>query len=441
MAKIIVTNHGQKYREMKIDTEPIEKVGPEFEITKEYAQTMLGFGAALTESSCMMLNLLPEEKRSELLHEVFSPEKMNFSVGRVCVGASDYADETYHYAQVKDDFQMQHFDASREEKDIIPIVEMARKENPQLFLFSSPWSPPGWMKNSKIMQGGFMKDEYIDAYINYYIKFLEFYRDHGIAINALTTQNESETDQVSRMPACYWHPDTESKFVIKMREALDRHDFKDLKIWLMDHNFDMWRRPFYQLEDPEVRKAVSGIAWHPYGGYPESASWISSEYPEMEHHWTEGNLAAFLHGGFQATQKKAGYGDLAKSFLTGINNGIRSITVWNLALDEEGAPTVGPFDCKGTIEIDRITHAIHRTVEYFTLGHFSKYVKPGAKRLVLNRHFVSNNLDAAAFENPDHRVVVIVSNTAEYDVPLSFSFQGNHYYVWLKRDSVNTVIF
>lgn len=395
----------------------------------------------MTDAACIMIRRLPEEEQKKLMHEVYSPEEMNFSVSRVCVGASDYADTVYHFAPVEDDMEMKYFDASHDDKDILPVLQMAKEENPDLFLYSSPWSPPGWMKNSKLMQGGWMKEKYVDAYVKYYLEFIRYYKKHGINIQAMTTQNETETDQVSRMPACLWHPDIEAEFVIKMRRALDENGYSDLKIWLTDHNFNLWRRPFYQLEDEELRKAAVGVAWHPYAGHPEAMEWINRKYPETEHHWTEGSIISDLYGGMNSEVEDIGYGDFARGFICAIESGVQSVTLWNLVLDENGYPNVGPFGCRGALEITRDGKKVTPSMDYHALCHFSKYVKRGAKRVILEKQEIPCNFAVTAFENPDGEIVLIVSNTDKYDSPLNFSYNGKEYSAWIRRESVSTVFF
>lgn len=444
MAKIIVTNAGGLFREYPLEevkrTECAEE-RPRAVLTDELGQTMLGFGMALTDAACIMIRRLPEEEQKKLMHEVFSPAEMNFSVGRICVGASDYADEVYHFAPREDDMEMEAFDASHDDRDILPVLQMAQKENPDLFLFSSPWSPPGWMKTSRIMQGGWMREKYLDAYVRYYLKFIQYYEQKGIRIQAMTTQNETETDQVSRMPACLWHPELEAAFVKKMRKALDETGYKDLKIWLTDHNFNLWRRPFYQLEDEELRSAASGIAWHPYEGHPEVMEWIQRKYPDTEQHWTEGSVICDLYGGINASMPHLTYADYARGFIRAIESGMQSITLWNLALDENGYPNVGPFGCKGAIKISSDGRQVTRSMDYYTLAHFSRYIGRGARRILLKKEQIPANFEVAAFENPDGTVAAVVSNTDFYDSPLDFSFRRKEYSAWIRRESVSVVVF
>jgi glucosylceramidase len=334
--------------------------------------------------------------------------------------------------------EMRHFDASHDDKTILPILRECRKINPALYLYASPWSPPGWMKTSGQLQGGWMREQYIDAFALYYLKFLQYYEKAGVRLNGLTPQNESETDQVSRMPACLWQPELEARFALKMRELLDANGFKDLKIWLMDHNFIMWRRAAFEMSLPGVKEACAGIAWHPYEGHPEAVRWFSELYPECENHWTEGNTIPIeLSTGFRPHYS---VGDYAAGFIQGINCGCQSITLWNMALDEAGYPNIGPFSCTGVVEVSRDGKHIRRSDEYYALQHFSRFVKRGAKRLVTDRTNTPRNFEAAAFVQPDGSRTLLIANTEKYDSDLTIRDGEKSIPVHVLRESVNAVI-
>jgi O-Glycosyl hydrolase len=437
--KIIITNPGRTLEERSLkEIAKAEAVGPIAVITDQRDQSMYGFGAALTEASCVLLNRLEEKKQEELLEEIYSPAKSNFSIARICVGSSDYAQLPYSFAPKADDMEMEYFDASHDSIDILPILQIVRAIHPDLYLFSSPWSPPGWMKTSGQLEGGFMRSEYIHTYALYYLKFLQYYRAFGITINALTPQNESETDQVSRMPACIWHPDMEMQFAKDLRSLLDKNGFEETKIWLMDHNFNMWGRASYEMDDPTTKASCAGIAWHPYEGYPEMMGWFRRRHPECENHWTEGEaINAILT---KESMQNLTVASISHSFLQAINNGCQSITTWNLALDEAGYPNIGPFDCKGTIEISRDGSSIRRTPEYYALTHFAKYLQKGARRIILDKLDIPVYFDIAAFENPDHSMVVIVSNTNIYDSDLYLCINDHYFCARILRESVNTIL-
>jgi len=354
------------------------------------------------------------------------------------VGASDYAQTPYSFAPVPDDLQMDHFNASHDDTHILPVLRSCRKYNPELFLFASPWSPPGWMKTAGRLQGGWMREKYIDAFALYYLKFLQHYEQAGVRLDGLTPQNETETDQLGRMPACLWHPELEMQFAVKMRRLLDKNGFKELKIWLMDHNMIMWRRAIFQMDDPEVKAACAGIAWHPYEGHPEMISWFRDKHPECENHWTEGGVIPieFTTG----VRKRFSIGGIAAGFIQAINNGCQSITVWNLALDPVGYPNIGPFNCAGTVEISTDGKNVKRSDEYHTLIHFSRYIKRGAQRLVLEPKALPRNLEAAGFVNPDGGKVIFIANTDNFDSYLTIRDKNMDIPIGIPRESVNTVL-
>lgn len=398
-------------------------------------QEMLGFGAALTDSACWMISRLPEDRRSELLEEVYGAGGMGFNVGRVCVGSSDYAREPYCHDPVPGDVELRHFSLDYDRQYILPILRQARAVSAGLFLYSSPWSPPGWMKSSGDMQGGWMLEKYVEVYARYYMKFLEGYRAEGVRLNGLTPQNETETDQVGRMPACLWHPDLEMKFARAIRPMLEETGFAGMKIWLMDHNYIMWKRAKYMLDDPATREAVDGIAWHHYEGTPEMMEWLQQCHPSAEMHWTEGGPG--LGEGKYSTD----FAPWADTFLKAIRAGCQSITAWNLALDQYGYPNVGHFNCAGTLTIDRDTLAVSRSAQYYALGHFSKYIQRGARRLESAGCMLPGHINHAAFENPDGSHVLVISNTQNVNQWVNIEISGKALKLWVLRESVSTLVW
>ena len=176
-------------------------------------QEILGFGGAFTDAACYTFNRLSPSAREQLFHEMFHPSQIGLSVGRVCVGSSDYATKVYSFDEGEADPELTRFSIEHDREYILPILRQARVVNPDLFLFSSPWSPPGWMKFNGSMLGGSMRNHYLAAYAKYYLKFLKAYAAEQVPAQALTSQNEVDTDQDGRMPACIWPQEYEIQFV------------------------------------------------------------------------------------------------------------------------------------------------------------------------------------------------------------------------------------
>ena len=167
-------------------------------------QEMLGFGAAFTDAACYMFNQLAAPAREQLFHELFHPSEMGINVCRTCIGASDYSTEVFSYDEGDPDPEMTRFSIAHDKAYVLPMLRQARQVNPEIFLFSSPWSPPGWMKAGGSMLGGSMRQRYFAPYAQYFLKFLQAYAAEGVPVQAVTVQNEVDTDQDGRMPACSW---------------------------------------------------------------------------------------------------------------------------------------------------------------------------------------------------------------------------------------------
>ncbi|MGA7907095.1 MAG: twin-arginine translocation signal domain-containing protein, partial [Candidatus Sulfotelmatobacter sp.] len=212
-------------------------------------QEILGFGAAFTDAACYMFNQLSAPARDQLFHELFHSSEMNLSVCRTCIGASDYSTKLYSYDEGDPDPDLKRFSIEHDRAYILPMLREARKANPDLFLFSSPWSPPGWMKSGGSMLGGSMRRKYFEPYADYFLKFLQAYSAEGVPVQAVTVQNEVDTDQDGRMPACIWPQEYEIAFVGEHLGPLLKENDVATKIWILDHNYNLWGRAIAELDN------------------------------------------------------------------------------------------------------------------------------------------------------------------------------------------------
>ena len=249
---------------------------------------MLGFGAAFTDAACYTFNRLEPAAREGLFHELFHPSEMGLNVCRTCIGSSDYSTEVFSYDEGEPDPEMKRFSIAHDQAYVLPMLREARKVNPELFLFSSPWSPPGWMKAGGSMLGGSMRQPYYAAYAQYFLKFLQSYAAEGVPIQAVTVQNEVDTDQDARMPACLWPQEYDIAFVKKHRGPVLETSGITTQIWILDHNYNLWGRAVDELEDPDLRKFCNSVAFHGYVGMPEMMSRVREAFPQVQLYWTEG---------------------------------------------------------------------------------------------------------------------------------------------------------
>jgi glucosylceramidase len=394
-------------------------------------QPILGFGAAFTDAACYTFNRLDAGVRETLFHELFHPSEIGLSVCRTCVGSSDYSTEAFTYNEGDPDPDLKRFSIEHDRPYVLPMLRQARKLNPDLFLFSSPWTPPGWMKSNKSMLGGNMQRRYMASYANYFVKFLRAYESEGVLVNAITVQNEVDTDQDGRMPQCAWPMEYEADFVRQhLGPTFERNGVKT-KIWIVDHNYNLWGRAIAELETPDVRRYTNAIAWHGYLGNPEWMMRVDAAYPEVEMYWTE--------GGPDYTQPDylTDWAQWSTMFLGILRNGCRSITGWNLALDERGKPNIGPFTCGGMVTIHSQTKEITRSGQHWALAHFSRFIRRGAHRIESTG---GGDVAHAAFQNPDGSQILIVANTGT-DRAVEARLGPQSTTVQLARNSVATLVW
>jgi len=389
---------------------PIPWAHPQFAIAQdsisvspaEKHQPILGFGACFTDGSSYLLNELSQKSRDSLFHTLFHPSEMGLNVCRICIGSADQAVSVYSFDDGDPDPELKRFSIEHDRAYILPMLRQARQVNPELFLFGTPWSPPGWMKDNGSMLGGCMRHTYMPSYANYFVKFLQSYEAEGVPVQAITVQNEVDADQQGLMPACFWPQDYEADFV---RFHLGPHFEKSgvkAKIWIIDHNYNLWGRAIAELETPDVRKYTNAVAWHGYTGKPEWMMRVQDAFPDLEMYWTEGspdhNDPEYLRCWVPWAQKFVGI----------LENGCRAVTGWSFATDEYGKPNIGPYPCGGLITIDSKTRAIYHSGQFYALAHFSRFIKRGAVRVASETS--AKDLSQTAFQNPDGTLVIVITN-------------------------------
>lgn len=405
----------------------------------------LGFGVAITPSSCYELNLMEASERRALLEHVYGKSGLNLSVGRICIASSDYSPELYSYDDVAFDEKLEHFSVERDEKYVIPMIKEILEVNPDIYLFASPWSPPYWMKTGECMCGGYMRDKYVDCYADYIIKFIEEYAKRGIKISAVTPQNEPNTQQSGQMPACIWHPETEAKFIGSLRKKLNDKNM-DVKIWMFDHNFNDTERVLWALDNCEgLKDDCEGVAFHYYSGAVEETKKVLEKYPQLKLHFTEGGPR--LDNNYDSDWCKWGL-----QIVRALKTGYSSFTGWNLMLDEMGSPNIGPFlsMCGGLVTRDGQSGELSYSGQYKAFSHIAPYITRESKisyicdceyfGLSLPKYPKFEKLiEGVVIKNKENTVIILI-NPNEKGAQVQFESNGKLWYSELREDSISTII-
>lgn len=394
-------------------------------------QSVLGFGGAFTDASCYLLGGMEPASRRKLLEELFGRNGLGLSLGRTCMGSSDYSRTAYSYDDTAaPDPELKHFSIDHDRGYILPVLREALAIQPELFLFATPWSPPGWMKTGGSLLGGSMRKEYFSSYAQYFVKFLEAYKAASVPIRAVTTQNEVDTDQDGKMPAALWGQEYEAGFIKEFLGPALRAANVDTEIWLLDHNYDLWGRVLDMMSDPQVLKYVDGVAWHGYVGEPDAMTRVHDAFPEENAYWTEGGPF------YDAPDYLTDWAKWSGSYAQILKNWARCIVGWNLLLDEKGGPNIGPFTCGGMVMIDSKTHELTRSGQYWAFAHYSKAVQRGAH--VIASSTEHPGIEHAAFANPDGSYALVLTNPGDAS-SVECRFHDKTMAVTLERNSVLTL--
>ncbi|MEN2399096.1 glycoside hydrolase family 30 protein [Flavobacterium sp. MC2016-06] len=395
-------------------------------------QTMLGIGGAITDASAEVFYQLPKDKQQEILTAYYDKDKgIGYTLARTNMQSCDFSSDIYSYIAANDK-DLKTFDISHDEKYRIPLIKEAiAKSGGKLTLYASPWSPPAWMKtNNNVLQGGSLKPEFRQSWANFFVKFINAYEKEGIPIWGYTVQNEPMA--VQRWESCIFTAEEERDFIKDyLGPTMKKAGLSKKNLIMWDHNRDlMYQRVSTVLEDKEAAKYVWGVGYHWYEDWMkngmnfEAERRVAQAFPDKPLILTEGCAADFdpkLLTDWSFGEK---YG---MSMINDFNIGTVAWTDWNILLDEKGGPNHVQNFCMSPIHADLKTGALIYTNGYYYLGHFSKFIRPGAKRIACSAS--SNKLLSTAFVNPDGKLEIIVMNQGDTDVD---------YFLWIKGKAAKT---
>jgi glucosylceramidase len=407
-------------------------------------QTFLGIGGALTDASAETFAKLPKDKQQELLQAYFDAKKgIGYNFARTNIHSCDFSSDTYTYI-TEGDVALKTFNVQHDRQFRIPFIKQAiAAAGGKLTLFASPWSPPAFMKtNNDILHGGKLKREFYQPWANYYTKFIKAYEAEGIPIWGISIQNEPMATQ--KWESCIYSAEEERDFLKNyLGPTMKREGLANKKIIGWDHNRDLlYQRASTLLDDPEAAKYLWGIGFHWYepwsGGEPmyDNLKLVNEAFPGTNLLFTEGCKEKFDLEKVNDWQLGEKYG---ANMIHDFNNGSVGFTDWNVLLDETGGPNhVGNF-CFAPIIGNTKTGELIYTNEYYYIGHFSKFIKPGAKRIVAAAS--RSQLMTTAFKNPDGSVVVIVMNDGEKQIPYFLWINGKAAEATALAHSIMTLVF
>lgn len=413
-------------------------------------QSVVGFGGAFTESAAYNYSLLTSEQKKEFMKRHFSKEEgIGYNFGRTHINSCDFSLDIYTYIE-EGDQELKTFNIDRDRKYIIPFIKDALEYcQEELMLFASPWSPPAFMKdNESPIKGGSLKEEYKETWARYYAKYIKAIAEEGIKISAISVQNEPIAWQP--WESCYYSAANEREFVEKyLAPVLDEEGLSEIKIIIWDHNKErVYDRTKKIFESEAVRNRVWAVGHHWYSGdHFDGMRLVHEQFGKTL-------LSTEICGSINEDPLSLAerYG---KELCGDFNNFTAGFCDWNLLLSDQGGPFHNRSEksvacagivledkscgCHAPVLYDTKSKELVFTPIYYYIGHFSKYIERGAKRIATTKY--CEQIYTVAFKNPDGKRILILMNTADTELPAVVRHEGVCTNLTLEAHSIATVIF
>jgi glucosylceramidase len=403
-------------------------------------QEIEGFGAALTGSSAYLINSkLNSSQRNALLQDLFNPETgIGISALRLTMGSSDFSLHDFTYDDIpagQTDYPLANFSLAEDQEDVIPIMKAINAISQDITVISSPWSPPAWMKSNGSLYGGTLDSDAYEVYSNYFLKYINGMEDEGITIDAVTIQNEPL--YAAPYPSMNMSSDEQNLFIKNHLGPLFQDNSITSKIILYDHNWDNTQYAISILNDPTAKIYIAGTAFHAYGGNVSAMSVVHNAHPDKGLYFTE------ISGGEWATDFSSNLQwNMANIFIGTTKNWSKTALLWNLALDQNHGPqNNGCSDCRGVVTINTSTGNIVKNVEYYSIGHFSKFIRNGSHRIGSTLTGTLAGVDHVAFKNTDGKNVIVISNSGTSAQTFLIKEGNKQFTASIPGESVGTFVF
>ncbi len=424
---------------------PITKTGSGYPLinidTAIQYQTMDGFGAALTGSSAYLIDeVLDANDRAYLLTNLFDPDEgIGISYLRLTIGASDFSLSDFTYDDMpagQTDFDLQNFSLGNDQEDVIPVLKEIIQISPDINLMGSPWSPPAWMKTNGSLKGGQLKTNSYSVYADYFVKYIQEMANEGINIASITPQNEP-LHYTANYPCMQMQPNEQLNFIKNHLGSKFQAQGISTKIIIYDHNWDNTNYAISILNDPVANTFIAGSAFHAYAGEVSAMTTVHNAHPDKELHFTE------ISGGDWATSFSDNLMWYNRNIFIGTAvNWSKSAMMWNLALDQNYGPqNNGCSNCRGVVTIGNPGGSITYNEEFYAIGHFSKFVRPGASRIFSSIPQGLSNIELVAFQNLDGSKVLVVCNYGNDQKTFGVKQGIKHFSYTIDAKSVVTIVW
>jgi len=438
--KLQLTNANIAFSDFK---QPLETEASIYVNTSRKHQTFVGIGAALTDAAAETFYKLNEDQQQLFMEAYYSVDKgIGYSLARTIIHSCDFSTASYTYIE-EGDTELKTFNIDHDRKYRLPFTKLAiAAAGGELTMFASPWSPPAFMKTTNnMLQGGKLKPEFYQPWANYYAKFIKAYEKEGVPIWGLSIQNEPMAKQT--WESCIYTAEEERDFLKNnLGPTLEKEGLGDKKIIVWDHNRDLlFERANVILSDPEANKYVWGTGFHWYEDWKDgdpmfkNVAAVNDAYPDKKLIFTEGCNEKYELSRIEDPKLAERYG---KAMINDFNNGTVAWTDWNILLDQTGGPNHVGNLCFAPVHGNTLTGTLTFTNSYYYIGHFSKFIRPGARRISTGT--TANHLNATSFLNEDGKLVVVALNESDNDIDYMLTVDTKTAKLSMPARSIQTII-
>lgn len=433
---------------------------------KKY-QTITGFGGSFTEASAYLLNKLSAENRDKILEAYFGESGARYSLTRTHMNSCDFSLSNYSYAPVEDDMELKHFSVQEDQDDIIPMIKEAMAKSKEGFkIIASPWTAPPWMKDNKDWRGGKLLPEYYETWALFFSKYVDAYNSEGIDIWGFTVENEPLGND-NNWESMHFSPEEMTAFVQNHLGPKLNADGKGyLKILGYDQNREHLKEWVDEMfKDKNSAKYFSGTAVHWYAStfhvFPEELQYAHQKAPDKHLIQTEACVDAevpkWQDDAWYWSKEATDWGwdwapekdkpmhpkyvpvyRYARDIIGCLNNWVDGWVDWNMVLDRQGGPNWFKNWCVAPVIVDPEGDEVYFTPLYYTLSHFSKFIRPGATRIGFEIN--SDQLQVTAAQNPDGTIAVLVLNEHSEPKNLSLSLGEKHSTISIEGRAIQTIL-
>jgi glucosylceramidase len=440
--KLITTCYENNHKETVIkEYEAIlEERGIENNVINLYPdieyQSFHGFGGAITEAAGYAFSKLTKDNQEKVLDCYFGEMGNCYRMVRSHIDSCDFSLDVYSAMTDAEDIEMKSFNLNRDEQYILPLIKAAQEKSGEpLDLMLSPWSPPAFMKtNGKRVHGGQLKQEFREFWAEYICRYIKEYEKRGLIVNRLTIQNEPKA--VQRWDSCIYTAEEEKEFLRDyLYPSLVKNGLSHVKINIWDHNKERLYERAKAIIDQDTDKMVDGVAFHWYSGDHFETIRITHEaFPEKELIFTEGCVE---YSRFDTNQLHNAQ-MYAHDIIGNLNAGMTGFMDWNIILDEKGGPNHVGNLCDSPIMVDTQSGDYEVKLSFDYIGHFSKYIRKGAKRIAFSQY--TSNLEMTAFKNLDDSMALVFLNRTDKDLPIVIRINGKLFQFEVSKNAIATAV-